>query len=1146
MRFLQASLLTLGYFGTANAIFGPIATDAPAPAGGNVACAAPPLTSFFAGHSGPFPTDNWWVGYGVAPGNAVCAGPFPYESNMANSSIQFGVSSERDFDGTSIHQPTQTDWSVGFVEHSGNFNDHKTLGWDSQSITVQYFTGASTMTSYLVPGSPYLTFNFAAATPLFTSGQGVITSFAGKTVTNNGAAVSSTGTEFAVVNNIGTYLIYSLNGAITLSASSTGATGTIKASAPFNGVLRVAKLNSTSHQPLLDQYAANYPTAVTTDYTFSGDTATLSFTWTVTGNAANLLMLTWPHHRIKMVNPNFPATTALNYLTTKGYMYPAIGNVWNLQYALPTITFNAPRAPDTSCVSTIIQGLQYDIGKLSASAPSIPGDFYYWGGSIAAQGRLALIAEAVGRTDLIPQVTGYLEASYNYWFQASSSTLPAYETAWGGIINKAGYNNPNVDFGNGYYNDHHFHYGYFLTGAAIIAKYDKNWMNAHQTYINWFARDIANPSTADPYFTVARHRDWFAGHSWASGIANGAGSRDQEASTEAINGYYGAMLWGNVTGNTNLFNFARLLVATEQHASQTYWHLYPQASATARDQPYPEVGLRNLITIGNVEDWQAGAWTFWGAEKVEINSIQILPVTPINEYLYDSQWVQNVYAYTSGELADPTIDDEWKCLIYLAYSQYSPQTANTLSASLTDWGSGNTFSNQQYFIATRPNPTPGTPICSAGAAPPLGLYYIQSASSGDYVVSTAANPNLVASATSTAGATVFNLTFVPNGVNIFSTANQQYVTADQSGVDPIVAARAVASTWESFIVTPKVGAAAGTYSLLSGANSLYIQVGTGNQLINSGTTESSSTGFKFVKANAPGGPSTTATTTTTTASTGPTQTQSPPPNPSSITGTYVIQSGGLFVVSSNGAPNLIASATSASTGTSFTFSAVAGGGVNILNTLSNEYVTADISGTLALSSTRPAASTWETYFFSQQANAAPGTYVMQAESNSDYIAVAADYSLINSATSAAGAQGFNLVPAAPGYSPAGNYKLKVATSGQYVVSTAANTNLVASTTATGSATIFAFTANGNGVTLLNTANNEYVTADISGTLALASTRPVASTWETYVVRQKIGAAAGVYSLAAVSNGLYVVVNGSGQLVNSGATEASSTGFNITT
>lgn len=37
------------------------------------------------------------------------------------------------------------------------------------------------------------------------------------------------------------------------------------------------------------------------------------------------------------------------------------------------------------------------------------------------------------------------------------------------------------------------------------------------------ARDIGNPSSADPSFTVTRHVDWFAGHSWASGIANGAG-----------------------------------------------------------------------------------------------------------------------------------------------------------------------------------------------------------------------------------------------------------------------------------------------------------------------------------------------------------------------------------------------------------------------------------------------------------------------------------------------------------------------------------------------------------------------------------------------------------------------------------------------
>lgn len=75
-----------------------------------------------------------------------------------------------------------------------------------------------------------------------------------------------------------------------------------------------------------------------------------------------------------------------------------------------------------------------------------------------------------------------------------------------------------------------------------------------------------------------------------------------------MNGYYGAMLWAEVTGDTDAYNFARLLLATEQHGAQIYWHMYPSQSSTDRDQPYPEDAVRGLITIGNVEDWQSGAW----------------------------------------------------------------------------------------------------------------------------------------------------------------------------------------------------------------------------------------------------------------------------------------------------------------------------------------------------------------------------------------------------------------------------------------------------------------------------------------------------------------------------------------------------------
>lgn len=113
-----------------------------------------------------------------------------------------------------------------------------------------------------------------------------------------------------------TYLIYALS-SITLTATSVSSnSGTIQASAAFTGVLRVVKLADPSHQALLDQYAQVYPTSLALDYTFTETTGTLVFDWATVGTG-NLLMLTYPHHRITLQNPNFPATTALGYLTTK-------------------------------------------------------------------------------------------------------------------------------------------------------------------------------------------------------------------------------------------------------------------------------------------------------------------------------------------------------------------------------------------------------------------------------------------------------------------------------------------------------------------------------------------------------------------------------------------------------------------------------------------------------------------------------------------------------------------------------------------------------------------------------------------------------------------------------------------------------------
>lgn len=66
----------------------------------------------------------------------MVGGPFPYQSSLTASTIQFGISSSRDFDGTSIHQPAQVDWAAGFVEHNGAAQNHKALSWVNLDVVL--------------------------------------------------------------------------------------------------------------------------------------------------------------------------------------------------------------------------------------------------------------------------------------------------------------------------------------------------------------------------------------------------------------------------------------------------------------------------------------------------------------------------------------------------------------------------------------------------------------------------------------------------------------------------------------------------------------------------------------------------------------------------------------------------------------------------------------------------------------------------------------------------------------------------------------------------------------------------------------------------------------------------------------------------
>ena len=70
-------------------------------------------------------------------------------------------------------------------------------------------------------------------------------------------------------------------------------------------------------------------------------------------------------------------------------------------------------------------------------------------------------------------------------------------------------NDMGQNFGAGFYNDHHFHFGYHIYSAAVVAKFDPAWGRKYHEHVKLLARDIANPSRDDPFFTTWRHKDWY-------------------------------------------------------------------------------------------------------------------------------------------------------------------------------------------------------------------------------------------------------------------------------------------------------------------------------------------------------------------------------------------------------------------------------------------------------------------------------------------------------------------------------------------------------------------------------------------------------------------------------------------------------------
>mmetsp|Transcript_31779 Transcript_31779/g.30301 ORF Transcript_31779/g.30301 Transcript_31779/m.30301 type:complete len:1026 (+) Transcript_31779:155-3232(+) len=489
-----------------------------------------------------------------------------------------------------------------------------------------------------------------------------------------------------------------------------------------------------------------------------GDDDATSLTPMIGIPPVELLMFAIPHQQERML-PTGTSSNTVHQIgctpTLHGSACPVSGGHWSMLEHLHKVSFTADRTSRPEMIEDIQSALQTDIMyEIPGNYMRGAGDTYFSGKMLSKLARIVLIAKEVGGVEphQVNNAVDRLKAGVEIWLNGSAESPLLYDKTWGGIVmcgcdydseidgclNKfpdcPALTDQGSNFGAGFYNDHHFHFGYHIYAAAVAAKYDNNWGRKFHERILLLVRDIANPSGTDPYFPAFRHKDWYLGFSWASGVVTIGGKpypngRNEESSSESISAYEAVALYGEVAAELyegtadegsmayydnalRLRDMGRLLLATEVRSAKTYWHVQaPQTEGVSRI--YPDVYKPKVV--GMMWSMLAQEQTWFGNEVWKSYGIQMIPITPASELRDDPKWMEEMLPlFQESCFADEDcIAQGWSLLIFAGHAEIGNwkgawKGVNAVNESVFSQagGNGQSRSNSLWYVSTRPDYTP--------------------------------------------------------------------------------------------------------------------------------------------------------------------------------------------------------------------------------------------------------------------------------------------------------------------------------------------------------------------------------------------------------------------------------------------------------
>ncbi|CAK9683320.1 unnamed protein product [Candida parapsilosis] len=470
----------------------------------------------------------------------------------------------------------------------------------------------------------------------------------------------------------------------------------LKASKSVDGlIIQVAIAPETSKDQFYDAAAGMY----VTDASIQGSvvcssSALYSFVYETSGSSSsgNPIVFTLPHH-LQTLTTTSGATGITVSSQTKGEMtafltkklsfsdtidknikfLPYIaGKTGQLSYSSDQLTLLATSANDELAV---------DIASTVANMNSN----YFSGKVLDKYAQILLVVSEIINDDAVTNATlTELKDAFETFLSNQQYFPLMYDTKFGGVTSTAAQNGDDgADFGSAFYNDHHFHYGYFVHAAAVVGHIDKKlggtWAEDNKDWVNSLVRDVANPSRSDSYFPVSRSFSWYDGHSWAAGLYESNDGRNQESSSEDIHFAYGMKLWGNVIEDYAMEARGGLMLSIMSRAFNLYF--YYKSDNTVQPQEILPNKVSGIFFENKVE-----YTTYFGTPDQHpeyVHGIHMLPITAASSSVRIPSYVQEEWRDQISTFID-NVNSGWTGILRLNQAIIDPRSSFEFFSS-KDW-----------------------------------------------------------------------------------------------------------------------------------------------------------------------------------------------------------------------------------------------------------------------------------------------------------------------------------------------------------------------------------------------------------------------------------------------------------------------------